>query len=265
MKTLSYVFVFLATTSCLAQFGKKMNNAASDSTKRKISSNPSVGYVGFGLSVANGSFNNYKVGNANQFYQFLLQDPTLKLDDGAIGFKYFTFGALSLREKTVFGFEFNYVAFHPSHAIAGQNLSLTSGLGGSMHFGGRSLEITCRFGPKLNKNGANISLEIATLYGFMSGSISDDSGNTWTEKGAYDSGLRGGLAIDFPVGKNLILFSRIGYRNLIIEEKHIDSTTGKSGYSFYANGNNGETVKVNWSGKYASLGMGVVIPSKKKT
>src|SRR5688572_9708202 len=121
--------------------------------------NQKLAYLSFGLSVTNGSFNSYKVGNANQFYQFLLQDNSLELDDGALGFKQFGFGALNFKSKTVFGVELNLQLFHSSHAIAGQNMSLNSGLNASMHFGLRAIDMAVRFGPKLSDDGANLSAE----------------------------------------------------------------------------------------------------------
>ena len=65
-------------------------------SSQEASPNTKPIYISLGLSVANGSFNDYKVGNANQFYQFLLQDQSLKLDDGALGFKYLGIGGLMI-------------------------------------------------------------------------------------------------------------------------------------------------------------------------
>jgi len=224
--------------------------------------NKKLAYLNFGLSVANGSFNSYKIGNANQFYQFLLQDNSLELDDGALGFKQFGFGALNIKSKTVFGVELNLQLFHASHAIAGQNMSLNSGLNASMHFGLKTIDMAARFGPKLSDDGANISAEIGMLYGFMSGTILQSS-DEWKQKGAIGPGMRGGIALDVPIKNVLIVFARLGYRYMLIEENHVDPATGKSGYTFYANGNDGDLLQVDWSGAYASIGLGIALKKKK--
>lgn len=225
--------------------------------------NHKLAYLNFGLSVGNGSFNSYKIGNANQFYQFLLQDNSLDLDDGALGFKQFGFGALNIKPKTVFGVELNLQLFHASHAIAGQNMSLNSGLNASMHFGLKAIDMAVRFGPRLSDDGANLSAEIGMLYGFMSGTILQGS-DEWKQKGALGPGMRGGIALDVPIKNVFMIFARLGYRYMLIEENHVDEDTGKSGYTFYANGNDGDLVQVDWSGAYASIGLGIVLKGKKK-
>ena len=261
-------FLLIVTVAFNASIAQTLstNNAEPESPSEK-SDVPVLGYIGAGLSIANGSFNDYKVGNANQFYQYLTGDPTLKLDDGAIGFKYVSFGVISPMGKSksfVFGAEFALILSHASRAISGTNHGLTS-TGANMNFGMKMIDVSLRAGVKLDGKGSNISLEAGGGMAFMSGKIAvyGSGGNEWEQKGAYGNPIRGGLSLDFVVGKKLIINARMGYRILLIDEVHKDPTTGKK-VSFYVNGTDGDIVKVDWSGKYASVGLGIVINSKKE-
>ena len=240
------------------------NESTPDSINQVAATSKALVYLGAGLSVANGTFNDYKVGNAKEFYQFLTGDPSLKLDDGAIGFKYFSLGVLGISSKgPVIGFELSYIAFHSTRAISGTNHSLV-GTGADMHFGLKIVEMALRLGPKLDDKGSNISIEGAWEFGIMNGKIEQygAGGGEWLQKGEFGMGYRAGLSMDLVLGKNFIANARIGYRSLKVEEGHKDPTSGKM-VNFYAN-SDGDSLMVDWSGKYASVGLAFVMNSKGK-
>ena len=68
--------------------------------------------------------------------------------------------------------------------------------------------------------------------------------------------------INLMFSDNFGITSRLGYRLIKMDETHIDplSSTGYS--SFYVDLQNGQTVKVDWSGTYLTIGL--IISFKKK-
>ncbi|MDL5048562.1 hypothetical protein QQ054_21340 [Oscillatoria amoena NRMC-F 0135] len=253
MKCLLY---FLLTLTVLKVFSQ--DNTDSTGTQQKPNS-----YItfSFGLSIVNGTFNSFKIGNVEQFYQHITGRTDVKLDDGAIGFRYVAFGYRGATEKLIMGVDFRAVQTHQTQAIAGTNQGGT-GFNAGMNFSATFLELAVIVGP--NTRGGCICLEVGPVSGFMSGAINiySSPNQEYVQKGAFGAGLLAGLHLDFMLGKSFLINAKMGYRQLKIDESHEDGSGELK--TFYVNGQDGETVEVDWSGHYASVGISLVLALKPK-
>lgn len=246
MKTLlTFVLVFSAA-SCFSQ--------SSDN----ISAKPSMKFtLGGGFSLAN----SFKRGNADEFYSRISPDPSYKLDDGASGFKYLSMGFQGANEgKALIGMELQLVLTHASRAIWGQDTDL--GYATEVYFSAKFVNLAIKLGMPIGSG--YFIIEPGLDMGLMNGKIGMyNSAASWTiethEKGALGVGGHAAMGLDIPLGKSLSLTMRAGYRALKVEETHEDDSSSTGFSSYYVNGVDGETVKVDWSGMYANVGILLLI------
>lgn len=249
MKASLFIFVMLLSLIATAQEDSK--TVGSQLPKTKIT-------VGAGISLAS----SYKRGNADQFYKYLSGNPALELDDGASGFKFLSLGFQSAVEgKTMLGLEFQYVLTHPTRAIWGEDTDY--GFATRMYFSAKFLNIALKLGAPIGKTSYFV-FEPGMDLGFMNGKtgVYNSLANytqEWLESGAVGIGGHFAAGLDLSLGKSFIITTRAGYRYIKIDESHKDKSSSTGYSSFYANGKNGDIVKVDWSGFYANAGILLVL------
>ena len=215
-------------------------------------------YLGAGTSL----YNTYKRGNLDEFWQMLNNDPSELVDNGSSGFFVFKIGLLLNPEtlaKNWLGAEVQLLMTN-SHAIWGTNLFY--GGRNEVYYSLTSFNIVMPYKRALDEK-SNVLLVIEPGFdmGFMNGKIS-------TTTGVYDQAFTVGpgghiaTGMDLIIARSINVWGRVGYRILKVNEMHANpsSTTGYS--SFYVNGLDGETVKVDWSGLFLSIGLDIMISLK---
>ena len=65
-----------------------------------------------------------------------------------------------------------------------------------------------------------------------------------------------------PLGNVFVIALRAGYRFVKIDESHADASSDTGYSTFYVNGVDGETLKVDWSGMYMTAGIILLLGKK---
>jgi hypothetical protein len=213
-------------------------------------------YFGAGFSLVN----SYNIGNVLDFWQNM-NDDTRTIEQ-ATGFFIFKVGSLSkLNEKNWLGVECQF-GMTPSHSIWGTNLFY--GGRNEIYYSAMFLNIALSYAGALDKNNKIFFvIEPGLDLGTMTGSVSIN--NYYYEQSlTFGIGGHGAVGLDFIMGKNFTTNLRCGYRFMTIDETHQDDNSDTGFSSFYVNGSSGETVKVDWSGLYMTLGASISINKKRK-
>ena len=216
-------------------------------------------FIGGGFSL----LNRYKIGNALDFWQNITGDPSREIAQST-GFFIFRVGyldQLTKNKKHWIGLNVQAV-LTPSHAIWGTQIFF----GGKNEiyfkafFANLALTYAIAVDPKKN---ALIIIEPGLDIGYMKGMITINN-KSYEQTRTFGVGWHGATGVDYLIGKNLMANFRVGYRSISIKEthEHADSETGYQ--TFFVDGNDGETVKVDWSGLFVTIGVSGAINMKKK-
>lgn len=214
-------------------------------------------YIGGGFSLVN----SYNRGNLDQYWQYLNSDPAI-VPGEATGYFQFNIGSISsidLKQKNWLGFEVQLVKT-ASHAIWGTNTFY--GGRNEVYYQALFLNVVFIYGYGLDpQNKLLLVIEPGLDLGYMSGRISATTN-------VYDQGFTVGLGGHIAGGINIMVSpkfgvtARFGHRMIKIDEMHKDASSETGYSSFYANGVDGETVKVDWGGSFLTLGLMVGIKGK---
>jgi len=206
-----------------------------------------------------GSFsllNSYKMGNLEEFWQYITRNPSIAAPLAATGILAVNMGSMSSLDsagKNWMGVEGQFVSTSSSHTIWGTNLFY--GGKDEVYFNAKFINIVLSYGRILDtKNNLLLIIEPGLDIGLMGGKIIVNS-KIYEQSFAVGVGGHMAVGINYMFSKHIGATARLGYRFIKIDETHQDtsSTTGYS--SFYANGKDGETVKVDWSGMYFTVGL----------
>ena len=225
-------------------------NAYSTSMMMYKPKTKSLFYAGAGAST-------FQRGNLDLFWQTINSDATLKAKgDGSpfiwnAGLQFF----LSARKESKLSVGIGLEYFSTSKkAIAVSNLrdNVLNEIKISLHEILISIPFSYQKSDKLS-----FVFEPGWVYfGILRGSITA-YGNTYNEKNTIPSaGWNAAAGANRMINKYFGISVRAGYRHLIAQEVHKDDRSGTEyEYSFFANGTDGETTMINWSGFYFTTGM----------
>lgn len=217
----------------------------------------SIFYIGGGFSL----INSYNRGNLDQYWQYLNSDPNL-VPGEATGFFVFNIGnmgSLDLKQKSWMGFEVQLVKT-ASHAIWGTHTFY--GGRNEVYYQALFMNVVLCYCYGLDAgNKFFLVVEPGLDLSYMSGRISATT-NVYNQ--GFTIGLGGHIAggINIMVSPKFGITARFGQRMIKINEMHKDASSETGYSSFYANGVDGETVKVDWGGSYLTLGLMVGIKGK---
>ncbi|WP_258105710.1 hypothetical protein [Marinoscillum sp. MHG1-6] len=216
---------------------------SSDSRSSKIC-------LGGGFSL----FNRYNIGNALDFWRRVNGSNSEEIDQ-ATGMFYFGFSVLNqIDERNWLGVSDNIV-IAADHALWGTNLYF--GGRNEMYFRAFMMNISMFYGRAFQDNGPLLLIiEPGLDIGMMNGGITLNN-NAYTVSPSFGLGGHGAIGFDYMIGENFILHSRLGYRFIKMDEAHEDSSSATGYSSFYVNGTDGETVKVDWSGAFFTIGASI--------
>jgi len=244
----------------------KFSNKQSSSQGQHYSMGQTKIILGTGLSL----MNSYAVGNLNTFFERVTGDPTRPCDAGSPALMTFNFGfrnCMDTTGKNWFGIDMQFDITSP-HAIWGSEVQF--GGGPDVHFDGFFINIPFTYFHALDqKKHLFLAIEPALDMALIDGSIYIPSSyngvdTAYTEALSFGFGYHIAAGLDYHLGKILGINARLGYRHLKTPEVHYNdkSTTGFS--SFYVNGVDGETVKIDWSGVYFTIGAYLSLDKKSK-
>lgn len=214
-------------------------------------------YIGASYSL----MNSYNIGNLLDFWQNINNDPNEEIGQ-ATGFFNFRLGlqSSSSKQKHWIGSELQII-ITPSHALWGTNLFY--GGKNEVYYKAFFSNICLYFGFAVDpKSKMVLIIEPGLDIGTMTGAFS-------TTTSYYKQGLtvglggHGALGIDYHFLENLSANFRIGYRYIKINEMHEDKNSDTGYSTFYVEGSSGETVKVDWSGTYMTIGFTLSFNSQK--
>ena len=143
------------------------------------------------------------------------------------------------------------------HAIWGSCVFYGGGM--DIHFDGYFMNVTLDYLRGLDKkNKIFMAIEAGLDIGLISNNVTIGS-TMYPEamSGGVGFHLAGGM--DVELAKFLGMNARLGYRHLKTSDAHKDASSTTGYKSFYVNGTDGETVKVDWSGVYFTVGLYLII------
>ncbi|MFA6923709.1 MAG: hypothetical protein WC223_05585 [Bacteroidales bacterium] len=221
--------------------------------------NTPVFYAGTGLSL----FNNYNIGNPNQFWKYITSDNSASLKTKTF-FYYFnigTKGAIDSLNKNYLGTEIQF-SKTSKNAIYGLNTNNTGR--SEIIFGAYLFDITINYYRRLDrKNKLLLIISPAINIGFMNGSIYH-AGISYNEAHTYEMGWQISTGINYFLIKKCGINFRFGYRKSQINEIHADSQSITGSGAFLTNNTDGNRVKVDWSGLYSTIGISILLNSKNR-
>lgn len=209
-------------------------------------------FLGGGFSLVN----SYQMGNVLDFWRNVNSDNAEEIDQ-ATGFFVIRAGMLNqLGQKSWIGMDAQ-VIITPSHALWGTNTFF--GGRNEVYFNALLMNVTLSYSHAMDQKGNVLfTLEPGLDIGTMNGSITINN-ESYEQSLSFGLGGHGAVGLDFLIGKSMILNSRIGFRAISMDEVHEDSTSDTGYSSFYVNGTDGETVRVNWSGIYMTIGFSFAV------
>ncbi|MDD5571015.1 MAG: hypothetical protein PHD97_07640 [Bacteroidales bacterium] len=220
--------------------------------------NTPVFFAGAGFSV----FNNYNIGNPDDFWKFLTSDNSAFLKTKPF-FYYLnigTKGAIDSLNKNHIGTEIQF-SKTSKKAIYGSNASNTGR--SEVIFNACFFNMTINYYRRLDrKNKLFLIINPAINIGFMGGTIYR-TGTSYSEANTYEMGWQVSTGIDYFLEKKYGINFRFGYRQLEINEIHADPQSPIGSSAFLTNNTDGNRVNVDWSGLYSTIGISVLLNSKK--
>lgn len=244
--------------------GKISKKQSSQSQGTKLGQKKIIVGTGFSL------MNKYKVGNVNEFLQYV-EDyngyESRPADDGAPGIMTFDIGfrtAMDTAGKNWLGAGMQFVKT-AQHAIWGSMVAYGGGF--DVHWDGFFMNVPISFFHAVDsKNHFFVAVEPALDMGLISGNICIPSfyngvDTNYTEPMSFGAGFHIAGGVDY-VGKFFGVNTRLGYRYLKTPEVHYNDKSDTGYSAFYANGKNGETVKVDWSGLFFDIGIYLALDRK---
>ena len=247
--------------------GSKLFNKQNSSQGQHYSMGQKKIILGTGFSL----LNTYKVGNLNDFFEYTTGDPTRPCDAGSPVLMNFNFGFRNCMDTTGnnwLGIDLQFVVT-AHHAIWGSEVQL--GGGSDVFFNGFFMNVPITYLHAIDqKKHLFVAIEPALDMALIDGSINIPSpkngvDTTYTEAMSFGFGYHIAAGIDYYLGKFLGLNARIGYRHLKTPEIHYNDKSSTGFSAFYANGVSGETVKVDWSGVYFTIGAYLALDKKSKS
>lgn len=231
-----------------------------------LSQHATLGQSKFILGTGRSFINSYNVGNLNNFLQRMAKDPTITANAGSPALMMFNFGLRSCMDtigKTWFGVDLQLVKTAP-HAIWGSCVYYGSG-SVEMHFDGFFMNIPITYLRGVDqKNNLLLAIEPALDMALIGGDVYVNN-YTYTEALSFGAGFHLAVGFDYSLGKYLGINARVGYRYLKTPEMHTNDQSNTGYSSFYVNGVDGETVKVDWSGTFLTVSAYLAFDRKSKS
>ncbi len=168
-------------------------------------------FVGTGLSL----FNNYKIGNPNQFWKYLTSDNSafLKTKNFFYYFNIGTKGAIDSLNKNQIGTEIQF-SRTSKNAIYGLNTNSTGR--SEISFSAYFFDMSINYYRRLDrKNNLFLIVNPAVNIGFMNGLIYH-AGVKYNEGNTYEIGWQISSGIDYFIAKKYGINFRFGHKQLQI-------------------------------------------------
>jgi len=215
-------------------------------------------YIGAGYSFVN----SYAIGNLLDFWQNRPNnDPNEEIEQ-ATGIFSFRMGMQNcISQKHWVGTELQIV-ITPTHALWGTNLFY--GGRNEIYYRAYFANICLTYGYAIDRNSKMlIVFEPGLDIGTMTGTISTTT-DYYEQAFSVGLGGHGALGLDCRCTNNMSANIRIGYRFIKLDEMHKDESSSTGYSTFYVEGTSGETVEVDWSGSYMTIGITFSSNTKRK-